>query len=145
MNVSNLKLEPTLHRKGGSGKQERFTYDFVIDGKSLANILQVHVRDQVGCLDVINPKGNINRAKALLLAAPADLAPNRYMVYVCPECEDLGCGAITVAITKSTDKYIWSDFRYEVSYDAALTEEYPHVGPFEFGLARYESLLAGFD
>jgi hypothetical protein len=145
MIVSNLGLEANLHRKSGSGKQERFTYDFVIDGKSLADTLQVHNFDSVGCLDVLNQKWNIKRAKILLLSAPADIAPNRCMLYVCPECGDLVCGAFTAEVTKREGRYIWSNFRYENDCDVSIMHEYPHIGPFGFAAAEYDSLLAGFD
>ena len=61
--ASILKLEPTLHRKGGSHQHERFTYDFVINEKSLAASLQIQQFDRVGCLDVINQKWNGSRAR----------------------------------------------------------------------------------
>jgi hypothetical protein len=144
MNSSILKLDSSLHRKGGSGKHERFTYDFVIDGKSLADLLQIHRFELVGCLDVMNQTRNASQAEALLLSAPATGVPSRCMLYVCPECGDLGCGAFTAEVTKSEGQYIWINFRYENNYDTSMTQEYPHVGPFAFTAAEYESLLTGF-
>jgi hypothetical protein len=37
-----------------------------------------------------------------------DYPPNRVAIYVCPECGDLGCGAITVAVSREEGTVIWS-------------------------------------
>jgi hypothetical protein len=63
------------------------------------------------------------------------------MLFVCPECGDLGCGAITVAISAHGDTITWSDFRYENNYDATITTRYADVGPFRFDAAAYRNAL----
>ncbi len=57
MATSKLQLR-SMHRLGGSGSHERFTYDFVVDGVSLADALEVGKFDLVGCLDVMDIKWN---------------------------------------------------------------------------------------
>jgi hypothetical protein len=32
------------------------------------------------------------------------------MLYVCPECGDIQCGAMTVEITKTGNTYTWQNF-----------------------------------
>ena len=39
----------------------------------------------------------------LLGRLPADLPPGRVAVFVCPECADLGCGAVTVRLELQDD------------------------------------------
>ena len=73
-----------MHRLGGAGAHERFTYDFVVDGVSLADALNVRKFGLVGCFDVMENKWNTHAAKALLLKEPPDVAPDRVMIYVCP-------------------------------------------------------------
>ncbi|MFN8657394.1 MAG: hypothetical protein U0105_13715 [Candidatus Obscuribacterales bacterium] len=136
MNVSTLVLEP-IHEHG------RFTYDFIIDGKSLAKTREFRQYNLVGCLDVNNQDWSSNAANALRLMAPADTgAPTRCMLFVCSECGDLGCGAITAQVSRRENCYVWSDFRYE-NHDPAMTEDYAHIGPFFFLATAYESALAG--
>ncbi len=132
-----------MHRLGGAGAHERFTYDFVVDGVSLADALDVRRFDLVGCFDVMDNKWNTHAAKALLLKEAPDVAPDRVMIYVCPECADLGCGAFTVRVTSTDDEFVWSDFRYENNYDPEMTQPRGDVGPFRFAASDYRSALRG--
>ncbi len=127
-----------MHRLCGG--RDRFTYDFVIDGKSLAEM--VCAEGLVGCLESVFTQFNVNTAGKLLRAVPADIAPDRVMFFVCAECGHLGCGAITAAVTREQDEYLWSNFRYENDYDPEMTREYPKVGPFRFQADDYRSILA---
>jgi hypothetical protein len=132
-----------MHRTGGSGAHERFTYDFVVDGLSLADALDVRTFDRVGCLDAMDIKWNGHAAKALLLEEPPDIAPDRVMIFLCPECADLGCGAFTTRVTKADGQYVWSDFQYENNYDPEMTQPWLNVGPFRFAANDYKSVLRG--
>lgn len=66
------------------------------------------------------------------------------MLFVCPECADLGCGAITMSITKEGDSFVWSEFAYENNYDEAMTDfaSYASIGPFRFEARQYLSTLS---
>ena len=132
-----------MHRVGGAGAHERFTYDFIVDGVSLADALDVRKFDLVGCFDAMDNKWNTHAAKALLLKEPPDVAPDRVMIYVCPECADLGCGAFTARVTSAGDEFVWSDFRYENNYDPEMTQSWPKLGPFRFSASDYRSALRG--
>ncbi len=132
-----------MHRLGGAGRHERFTYDFVVDDVSLADAMDVCKLDLVGCLDVMNNKWNAHAANALLLKGPPDIPPDRVMIYVCPECADLGCGAFTARVTNIGGDYVWSDFQYENNYDPEMTQPWPAVGPFRFAAENYRSALRG--
>lgn len=142
MTTSKLELR-SMHRIGGAGKQERFTYDFVVDGVSLADVFEARKYDLVGCLDVRNTGWNTHSVQALMLSEPPDVAPDRVMIYVCPECADVGCGAYTVRVTHSGDEFSWSDFRYENDYDPEMRRPREDVGPFRFPAGEYRSTLRG--
>ena len=63
------------------------------------------------------------------------------MIYVCPECGDIDCGAITAVIKDYGDRIIWSDFGYETNY-GGLTEPYDQMEQIEFDRASYFSAFS---
>lgn len=70
------------------------------------------------------------------------LEPGRFPLYVCSECADLGCGALTVAVERQSDDdpVTWSDFRFEDGHTPL--SEHPSLaglGPFTFPAGRYEA------
>jgi hypothetical protein len=60
---------------------------------------------------------------------------HRVALFVCPECGDLACGAITVLVSRNDLVVQWSDFAYDNGYEART--ELTDVGPFEFEWAAY--------
>ena len=60
---------------------------------------------------------------------------HRVALFVCPECGDLACGAITALVSRNDHSVQWSDFAYDNGYEAA--SKLDHVGPFEFEWAAY--------
>lgn len=54
-------------------------------------------------------------------------------MYVCAECGDLGCGAVTAAVDVGDDKVIWRDFGYQNNYEPFDQDAiFTGVGPFVF-------------
>jgi hypothetical protein len=55
-----------------------------------------------------------------------------HSIYGCPECGDIGCGAITVTIIKSDNSYTWTEFGYENNHAPQMMDldSYRAVGPF---------------
>jgi hypothetical protein len=143
--LSTLQLAP-IDRTGGSSEgaswKERWTYDFVVDGRSLADLLGASEGDRVGRLDRDDREGNAQSIRVLTGEAAGDFGPDRVMLFVCPECADLGCGAITAALRSNGDGFQWSDFKYENSYDPSMTTNFPAVGPFTFAAGAYRRALA---
>jgi hypothetical protein len=82
----------------------------------------------------------------LLLKKPPDLPDGRRLLYVCPECGDIGCGALTVKIEKTNEHFVWKGFGYENNYDGRmpLLEEYKHIGPFFFDKHQYFQVLNNY-
>lgn len=146
--VSSLDLK-VIHRPGEETEDcivhERYTYDFVIDNNSLAALLKVRECDFVGLLQRDPEYLDWNRRSIdrLLLLSPAPIEPNRFMLFVCPECADLGCGAFTAEISRSGKAYTWSGFQFENNYDSSNTIRFEDVGPFTFDEVDYESVLRG--
>jgi hypothetical protein len=57
------------------------------------------------------------------------------MLYVCPECGDIDCGAVTANIQDLGDRIVWKDFGYETG--GGLTEEYLEIQPAAFERQGY--------
>ena len=127
---------------GGCKVHESFSCDFTIDGNSL---LETIIRaagghkDFLGCFARGWANLNEHSLKQLLLRESPETESGRSLIYICPECADIGCGAYGCKITRSGDTYVWSDFAYENGYeDPDLIEG---LGPFEFSADNYEKVI----
>jgi hypothetical protein len=130
---------PSELNADGSGKHGCFTVDFLVDGQSLYELLLVDKLDLVGRFSKGAQTWNEESADIFLAKQPADLENGRTMLYVCPECGDIGCGAITLTIIESDDVYSWTEFGYENNYDPQMMDldSYRTVGPFQFQFEEY--------
>ena len=128
-------------RKGGGGGSQRDYLDFVIDGNSLIDLLKPG--DNVGCLGWLSPEIEQKIVDELSTKRLSELGNNRYPIYICPECGDLGCGAITVEIEKRGTSFIWKNFGYENDYEKKINklEFYKNIGPFEIEESEYLNVL----
>ncbi|MCK1734571.1 hypothetical protein IVA79_11535 [Bradyrhizobium sp. 138] len=136
-----LKLA-VLHRSGCSSpmKTERYTFDFVVNGRSLFGATDASSLDLCGCLSdpqrepefALRLNGTVAR---LLTSDIPNGGSKRVALFVCPECGDVACGAITARVSRNDDIVQWSGFAYENGYEseAALSD----VGPYAFNWAAY--------
>jgi hypothetical protein len=141
-----LELRPEI-RVGvrypdGVWKSERHFLDFVVNGQSLWTMLG-KARDMVSVLCAEYDLNETTKAvHGLLLREQADLPDNRRSMFICSECGDLGCGAITVIVEKHNGAIVWRNFGYENNYEnEVLLDEYGSIGPFTFGAEEYERVL----
>jgi hypothetical protein len=125
----------------GEAKQRRTFLDFCVDGVSLYEELGIK-RDLISTIWVNPPvPEEIHRAiKRLLKLEPADFPNERTSIYVCPECGDLGCGAISIEIVFSENLVTWRSFGYENNYENSVL--YLSIGPYCFDRTAYESLFS---
>jgi len=78
------------------------------------------------------------RIRATLLDAPPENG-KRVLLYICPECGDVGCGAYSALVRRDRESYVWENFAYQVGeYDSTSLEA---VGPFVFELSLYKAGL----
>ena len=121
--------------------------DFTINGGSLASILGSEERYLVGCLGWCRPEADARFRDELLGLSAPDLPNNRVMLYVCPQCADIGCGAITAVVERAGDDLIWSNFAHHndvspvTDPDIGYCTEFPNVGPFRFSFKQCSELL----
>jgi hypothetical protein len=131
----------------GTGSTERHFWDFLIDGRSLRSFWQDSegtVSEFVGVLGWGGTKSEVDVVAKLQGEAQPDYPPDRVAIYVCPECGDLGCGAVTVAVKREAGEITWSDFRWEVNWYADRPDESTicfDLGPFRFASDIYTDVL----
>lgn len=106
-----------------------------MDGESLYD--QLRVGDQVTALGCWPPDSEREHIQQLLSAS------GRVPLYVCAECGDLGCGAITALVERTPDGFVWRDFAFENNYDGTMTDmdSYRAIGPFMFNKTEYWQVL----
>jgi hypothetical protein len=144
MNISNLNLIQ-LDRLvlPGEQKQARAFLDFCIDGISLYEKF-ANERDLVSTIWVNPPvpEEAQKSIKRLLKLIPSEFPNDRVAIYVCPECGDLGCGAISIEIVFTETLVTWRSFGYENNYENAVEyERYLPIGPYNFERVAYENLF----
>ncbi len=126
----------------GTSKSERHFLDFVVNGQSLWEALgKRHDMVSILCAEY-SANETLKAVKRLLLDEKADLPNDRRSLFVCSECGDLGCGAITAVVDKKDETITWRNFGYENTYeDKVGLDDYTTVGPFTFNAATYESTI----
>ena len=118
--------------------------DFVVDGVSLYGLVRARRLDQIGTLwfKPAMPAGEFRRHVEMLTGQRRGGAPgDRVCVYVCPECGDIGCGALTVELRVSETDVEWVDWRYENNYDATMSFDLPEFPRSRFDRKAYDRAL----
>ncbi|MFF4359439.1 oxidoreductase [Streptomyces sp. NPDC001604] len=142
-------LAPAMRAGGvlanGDYQVHRDFVDFIVDGRPL--LFQLSDLDAVSPLaSDIPPAIFTEHVRSLLLEADPPLPGGRYVIYGCPECADLACGAVTAIIERGGDEgedYIWRDFAWQTDEHADLElNGYHGIGPFRFRGAEYREALA---
>ena len=128
---------------GGVTTTARQSADFLIDGESLLRIL---VREDGGYGDFMGvlvrgyPEQNADVASQLVGLTDPSFDTGRVLLYVCPECGDIGCGAYSAIVSVASGEASWSDFAYENGYEDPRPLE--NIGPFVFDTSRYKAAIA---
>jgi hypothetical protein len=126
-----LVLEAAERERYAGARSARTFLDFVVDGVSLYGLVRARRLDHISTLLIkpSMPAGAFRRQVEILTGRRHGDAPGgRVCIYVCPECGDIGCGALTVELRVGEDEVEWFDWRYENNYDATMSfdlEEFP--------------------
>ena len=137
--VLSFTLAP-LHRPGrnlggGAFVTERNSLDFVINGRRLSEQIP---DDVASCLGWGEPEWEALVLVKLLPGGQPDFPPDRVALYICPECGDLGCGAVSAIIEQQGESIIWRDFGWQNDYEDRIHRDaYAHLGPFRFPSTLY--------
>lgn len=123
--------------------EERYSVDFSINGKSLlAVIAQTDdgSNDYMGCLVRGFAQDNVRAVRRLTCIEPPDSKSGRVLLYICPECGDIGCGAYSAFVECTNGFFFWRDFAYENGYeDSRLILG---IGPYTFEDPQYRAEIA---
>jgi hypothetical protein len=138
-----------LHRPSspiaeGGLRSERNSLDFVVDGVSLYNLVGAVRFDFIGLLGWSSLECDQESVRSLLLEGPTTLPQGRQSLFVCAECGDVGCGALTAELSLQDGHYIWKAFAYENNYDSSVTDtrSFDELGPFLFPESHYRIALS---
>jgi hypothetical protein len=124
-------------RKVGSNQTPREYFDFFVSGQSLRKALEIEDADFITLFGWgSNKEYDKHILNVFRLKEKSQIASGRVMLYVCPECGDIDCGAITASIKDYGDRIIWSDFGFETDYNGR-TETYEKIQAIEFDRASY--------
>src|SRR5215467_6164402 len=144
--VSVLELVPAtrigVKYPGGTFTSERHFLDFVVDGESLWEKVG-KPRDSVSviCFEYSHEE-TVKAINRLLLTETAIIPADRRPLYICSECGDIGCGAVTAFIVKQGDSIVWKDFGFENDYEEnTRLSDYKQTGPYIFEWKQYERTL----
>ncbi|HET6928712.1 MAG TPA: hypothetical protein VFI45_00200 [Candidatus Acidoferrum sp.] len=150
--MAEILSEISLHTKSrasekfpdGTYKTGRTYLDFVIDGISLAERFSSAGFDLVGVFSKSWAAGANEAAfKRLLLQEVSDFPNGRCSVFVCGECGDLGCGAVSTHVSASENTIIWKDFGFQNNYEPEIHfEKLGDLGPFHFNIEGYRRRLS---
>ena len=144
MNVLTLRPAERVGRSGPGWTKRPVTYlDWIVDDVSLRELVDPAFDttfDLVGWLDDAWSAGAVEALRRLLGEAPPDLPSGRTSLYVCPECADLGCGAVTAAVRFDRTTVMWSDVGWETDYDPDMAEP-ASLAPLVFDRTEYEQTL----
>ena len=145
MDTSSLTLHQ-LFRPGSSSNgctvAERCSIDFLINEYSLLNALILAAgghSDFMGSFVKGFPEPNSLSKSRLLLRENAEIEGTRVLLYICPECGDIGCGAYSVYVLQNDDRFTWDSFTYENGYEEP--QNIDRVGPFTFEKHAYEAAI----
>ncbi|GGR10613.1 oxidoreductase [Streptomyces pilosus] len=127
---------------GGDHRLHRDFLDFVVDGRPL--LFRLCDLEAVSPLaSDVPPSIFTAQVRSLLLETGPPLPAGRFVVYGCPECEDLACGAVTAVIEPDGEDVVWRDFAWQTGPHADLElNGYHGIGPFRFRGAEYRAALA---
>lgn len=108
-------------------------YEFDVDDQTLSSILQVDLNSLIGIFSLDGADSGYFIAQ--IGKFTGKLETEKVMLYVCSDCGDLGCGAITAKISFQEKTITWSDFAYENSIEIVVS--YPQIGPYTFERDTY--------
>ncbi|WP_250402922.1 oxidoreductase [Streptomyces cellostaticus] len=139
-------LTPAMRAGGvladGGHEVHRDFVDFVVDGRPL--LFRLSDLDAVSPLaSDVPPAVFTEQVRGLLRETEPPLPGGRFVIYGCPECADLACGAVTAVIERDGEDYVWRDFAWQTGEHADPgLNGYHGMGPFRFRGAEYRAALA---
>ena len=132
-------IERALKEDKKRNAELRNFYDIIVDGKSLFDQFVDAESDLASIFGFYNDSNlNIQIVDEFLKIQKSELESERTMLFVCRECGDIGCGAITVEIEKAENSYIWKNYAWDNGYEEILKNDFIDFQILEFNKSEYE-------
>ena len=132
-------IERTLKEDKKRNAELRIFFDIIVDGKSLFDQFVGAESDLASIFGFYNDSNlNIQIVDEFLTIKKSELESERIMLFVCRECGDIGCGAITVEIEKTENSYIWKNYAWDNGYEEILKNDLIDFQILEFNKSEYE-------
>ena len=137
-----LQLKWTNHPENKySGRQY---LDFIIAGQSLRDYLGIENKTSVTPFGFFSNKKEEKRALGeFRFQQKTQLSDDRIELYVCENCGDLACGAITAKIIERGDRIVWTEFANQ-SDQEEISEPFD-IEEIEFTRENYFNAFSKFD
>lgn len=134
-------FQRTLYDGNATRRPESHYLDFLIGGHRLAHSLPIGP-DMTTLLNrawLPSVEGSVMELLGRRPTAGLDIG--RIFLFVCGECGDLGCGAVTAAIEVGAERTTWSQFAWESGFEPAEPiDDAP--ASITFRTADYEDVFA---
>lgn len=137
LNFENKERSIQKDHTGKTVQSERKYFDFIVSGISMKTLLNVEDIDLITPLGWGNQEYEQEIIKEFIGERQSQIASGRLVLYVCPECGDIGCGCISVDLEITEDKVVWKNFGYENDQDDIDFESYKEVHAIEFEKKNY--------
>lgn len=132
----------TLRSDSKRNAESRSFYDLIVDGKSLFEQFIDEDSDMVGHFGFYNDvKLNLQVIDEFQLKDRSKLESGQSMLFVCRECGDIGCGAITVKIKEIGDQIIWSNYKWENDDEESYDSDFIDFQVLKFNKVEYLDVL----
>ena len=133
-------------------RTDRHFLEFVVDGERLGRVVGPFLHDDDATEDYVSvlvgdwpTEATLQDVDRLLGAAPDPTLSGRTAIYICAECGDLGCGAVTAVVEVGNETVVWRDFGYQNNYEPFDQNDlFADVGPFTFDRPAYTRALEDF-
>jgi hypothetical protein len=135
MRYDTLELRRAVQRE----LNHREHREYIVNDRPLSHLLPPH--GKLSAFGWLSANAEKDFARMLLLKTPHPLTSGRAALYVCSQCADLGCGALTVGVTRYDDRYMWKDFGFENQLGADTLATCADGYEFHFERAAYESVF----
>ncbi|WP_030840508.1 hypothetical protein [Streptomyces hygroscopicus] len=125
----------------GAYQAHRDFLDFAVNGSPL--LVRLADLDAVSPLALdLGPSDFAEQVRTLLPEAETPLEGSRRVIYGCPECAGLACGAVTAVIERDGPDVVWRDFRRQTGRTPdGERDGYHDIGPYRFRGEEYRAAL----
>jgi hypothetical protein len=124
----------------GEGQHQRGFLDFAFDSTPMYPTVRANGVDNITPIWLDGGEWCRTAIQRLLGEAAPDAPDGRVSVYVCAECADLGCGAITVLVERGDGTVAWRDWGYQNNYEQSFVA-IAGVRDVTFDAVQYDSTL----